>query len=206
MATFCPLTIDIWPKMWFYKGRDLERSKSQVKTNGTIGFLDLKNIDVYVDTKIIILSALVQKLWSKTPFAQWWTTRRVRIHHTFKPFKVFFNLLIGPDPSYLVLKFGYILPINNWDMAQNVILQRSWPWKVKVIGQTNGTIRFLDLKNIYLDAKIVISSVLVRKLWSKTSFCIMVANVTRLHTSHIQIAHDIFWFIERPRSKLPSTC
>ena len=34
-----------------------------------------------------------------------------------------FNLLKGPDPSYLVLKFGNILPvtINNWDMAQNVI-------------------------------------------------------------------------------------
>ena len=34
-----------------------------------------------------------------------------------------FNLLKGPDPSYLVLKFGNILPvtINKWDMAQNVI-------------------------------------------------------------------------------------
>ena len=53
--------------MWFYKGRDLEKSRSQVKTNGTIRFLDLKNIDL--DTKIIILSALVQKLWSKTSFA-----------------------------------------------------------------------------------------------------------------------------------------
>ena len=35
----------------------------------------------------------------------------------------------------IVLKFSNILPINNWDMAQNVIMQRSWPWKVKVIGQ-----------------------------------------------------------------------
>ena len=35
----------------------------------------------------------------------------------------YFNLLKGPVPSYLVLKFGNILPINNWDVAQNVILQ-----------------------------------------------------------------------------------
>ena len=63
---FALLIIEIWPKMWFYKDRDLERSRSQVKTNGTIGFLDLKNIDL--DTKIIILSALVQKLWSTTSF------------------------------------------------------------------------------------------------------------------------------------------
>ena len=34
-----------------------------------------------------------------------------------------------------MLKFDNILVINNWDMAQNVISQRSWPWKVKVIGQ-----------------------------------------------------------------------
>ena len=49
--------------------------------------------------------------------------------------KIFFNLLKGLNPSYLVLTFDNILPINNWDMAQNVISQRSWPWKVKVIGQ-----------------------------------------------------------------------
>ena len=41
----------------------------------------------------------------------------------------------GPDPSYLVLQVGSILPINNWDLAPNVISQRSWPWKLKVIGQ-----------------------------------------------------------------------
>ena len=50
-----------------------------------------------------------------------------------------FNTMKGPNPSYLVLKFGNILPINNWVVAQNVILQRSWPWKVKVIDQNNGT-------------------------------------------------------------------
>ena len=53
----------------------------------------------------------------------------------FKSPKIFFHLLKGPDTSYLVLKFSNILLINNWDKAQNVISQRSWPWKVKVIGQ-----------------------------------------------------------------------
>ena len=47
----------------------------------------------------------------------------------------FFILLKGPDASYLVLNFGNMLLINNWDMAQNMISQRSWSWKVKVIGQ-----------------------------------------------------------------------
>ena len=54
----------------------------------------------------------------------------------------------------------------------------------------------LTLKT-YLDAKIVILSALVRKFWSKT-FCIMVANVTRSRTSHVQTAQDVFLFIERP--------
>ena len=38
-----------------------------------------------------------------------------------------FDLLKGPVhvPRYLVLKFGNILPINNCDMAQNVILKRA---------------------------------------------------------------------------------
>ena len=58
--------------------------------------------------------------------------------------------------------------------------------------KTNGTIRFLDLKNMHLDTKIGILSPLVQKLWSKTFFFIMVAKVTRLRTSHVQIAQDMF--------------
>ena len=54
--------------MLFYKGHTLERSRSQVKRIGTIIFLDLKIIDL--DTEIVILSALVQKLGSKTIFCQ----------------------------------------------------------------------------------------------------------------------------------------
>ena len=43
----------------------------------------------------------------------------------------------------------------------------------------NDTIGFLDLKNIDVETKIVILSALVRKLWSKMSFCIMVDNVKK---------------------------
>ena len=50
---------------------------------------------------------------------------------------------------------------------------------------------FLTLKNIDLDTKIIILSALVRKLWSKTSFCIMVDNVTCLHMSLIQTTQAI---------------
>ena len=62
----------------------------------------------------------------------------------------------------------------------------------------NGTIRFLDVKNIDLDAKIIVISALVQKLWSKTSFCIMVANVTHSCMSHIQTAQDIFILLKGP--------
>ena len=43
------------PKCVFCKGHDLERSRTYVKINGTIEFLDLKNIDL--DIKMLILSA-----------------------------------------------------------------------------------------------------------------------------------------------------
>ena len=50
----------------------------------------------------------------------------------------------------------------------------------------------IDLKNIELDAKIIILSALVQKLRSKTSFCIMVVNVMLSCTSHVQTDQDIF--------------
>ena len=55
-------------------------------------------------------------------------------------------------------------------------------------------IGFLNLKNIDLDAKIIVKSALNQKLWLKTSFCIiiMVANVACSCMSHIQTAQDIF--------------
>ena len=58
----------------------------------------------------------------------------------------------------------------------------------------NGTIGFLDLKNMELDANIIILGALVQKLRSKT--CIIVANVTHLHASHAQTAQDIFYFLK----------
>ena len=81
-----------------------------------------------------------------------------------------FDLLKGSDPSYLVLKCGNIFPIINWDMAQNVILQSRDLERSRSQVKTNGTIGFLDLKNIDLDTKIIILSALVQKLWSKKSF------------------------------------
>ena len=56
-----------------------------------------------------------------------------------------------------MLKFDNILPINNWDMAHNVILQKGCDFErsrsqVKI----NGIITILDLKNIDLDIKIII--------------------------------------------------
>ena len=70
--------------------------------------------------------------------------------------------------------------------------QRSWPWKVKVI--INGTIRSLDLKNIDLDAKIVILSALVQKFWSKS-------NITRLCSSQLKPC-TIFLLVWRPWPEL----
>ena len=53
----------------------------------------------------------------------------------------------------------------------------------------SGTIRFLDLKNI----KIVILSAVVQKLWSNTSFCIMMDNITHsYYTLHVQTTQNIF--------------
>ena len=74
-------------------------------------------------------------------------------------------------------------------------LENIYVFKVK---ESNGVIYIYVFKvkesngAIYLDAKIVILSALVRKLWSKTSFCLMVANVTRSRTSHVQTAQDVF--------------
>ena len=83
--------------------------------------LTSKNIDL--DAKIVIVSALVQKLWSKTSFLHNGGQCNVRVRHTFILFKIFFRLLKSPDPSYSVLKFGDKVYSRNRDMAQNVILQ-----------------------------------------------------------------------------------
>ena len=45
---------------------EIKNGQIQDEMNGTIRFLDPENL--VLDTKIIILSALVQKLWPKTRF------------------------------------------------------------------------------------------------------------------------------------------
>ena len=55
--------------------------------------------------------------------------------HMFKILKIFYNLLKGPDPSYLVFKFSNMLPINNWDVAQNVFCDNHDIERSRVTGQ-----------------------------------------------------------------------
>ena len=173
--------------MWFCKGHDLERSRSLGKINGTVSFLDLKNIDL--DIKIFVPSALVQTLLSKTSFCIMVANVMRHVRHTFKPPKMFFHLLKGLNPCYLVLKFGNILPINNWDMAQNVISQRSWPWKVKVTGQNKWHHQIPWPRNIYLNAKIIILCAL--------SFKVMVKDVI-LHNGG---QRNVFAYVSCSRSR-----
>ena len=52
-----------------------------------------------------------------------------------------------------MLKFGNILPVSNWDMAQNVILQSYDLERSRSQVKMNGTIGFLDLNNMDLDTK-----------------------------------------------------
>ena len=99
-------------------------------------------------------------------------------------------------------------------MAQNVISERSWPWKVKVIGQQKWHHRILWPQkhrsrhqnchpNCHFNRHPNLLSAFVQKLWSKILLCIMVADVTHSSTSHIQTTQDIFWFVIRSQHKLP---
>ena len=45
-----------------------------------------------------------------------------RTSHIHTAQDILYNILKGLNSSYLVLKFGNVLLIRNWDMAQNVIL------------------------------------------------------------------------------------
>ena len=108
---FCLLLTEIWSKILISKGHDLNMSRSYVKINDTIRFLDLKNIDL--DTKIVILNNLVQKL------------AYISLPNYLRYFLIYLKCV---SSRYLVLKTGKrVLPIRNWDMTKNVF------WKV--IGQ-----------------------------------------------------------------------
>ena len=102
----------------------MQRSRSYVKVNGTIRFRDLKNTDL--DMKIVILSALVQKLWSKAnSFNMVENVMLSLTSHAQNAKDIFIYLFKGFYSSYLVLEFGNVLPISNCDshMAQNAISQ-----------------------------------------------------------------------------------
>ena len=68
--------------MLLCKGYDTERSRSYVKINGIIRFLDLTNVNL--DTKIVILSVLVQTLLSKTDVYKMVDQRKI-IPHISRP-------------------------------------------------------------------------------------------------------------------------
>ena len=167
----------------------------------------LKTIDLFIYTKIVILCALVKKLYGervnllllllKTSFCIMVANVTYLCTFHVPTAQSVFDLLKGRDPSYLVKKSD-----NFW-----LLITKIWPkmWfrkghnleRSRSLVKRNGTIGFLDLKSIDLDAKIVIVSALVQKLWCKTSFWIMMANVTR----NVQIAQDAFSFLERPHPR-----
>ena len=102
-----------------------------------------------------------------------------------------------------MLKFGNILLINNWDMAQNMISQRSWPWKVKVIGQNKWHHQIpWPWKHISrcqnhhpkcLTLKVMVKDVFLYNGGQRNAF----AYVSRSDRSRC------FWFIERPDPSYP---
>ena len=89
-------------------------------------------------------------------------------------------------------------------MAQNVISQRSWPWKVKVIGQNKWHHQipwpWKHISRCQIHHPI---SALLWKFWSKTSFCIMAANVMHSRMSHVQTAQDFFYLLKGPDPSYP---
>ena len=124
LVTFCPLINEIWSKS------DLLRSwprQVRLTCHNKLHhrFSDPQNIEL---AKSIILSALVQKLRSKMSFS----IMLAKVMHSRTPLiqiaQDIFNVLKRPNPCYLVFKFGNIFTINNCNMAQSVISQRSWPW------------------------------------------------------------------------------
>ena len=113
-----------------------------------------------------------------------------------------FHLLKGLNPGYLVLKFGNILLVNSWDMAQNVISQRSSPWKVKVIGQNKWHHQIPWPSKHISRCQNHHPKCLTLKVMVKDFFLYNATNVMHLRTSHVQTTQDVFWSIERSRPKL----
>ena len=111
----------------------------------------------------------VQKFWSRTSICKMeanvicsFTSHVQTAHDIFYLLKSFYS-------SYLVLKFGNELPISNRDMAQLVILQRLWLWKVKVIGQNKWHHRIPWSPKHRSRRQ---NHALVQKLWSRLTFSV----------------------------------
>ena len=60
----------------------------------------------------------------------------------------------------------------------------------RLIIKMNGASRFLDHENIVLDTNIIILCAFVQKLWPKTCFCTMAANIMHPYLANIQTAKN----------------
>ena len=120
----------------------------------------------YIHQKCFSSKGMVKNIFLQ----KWWPTQLVHVRLTSILLKMF-HLLKGLYSSYLVLKFGSLLLISSWVMAQNVILQRVYDLeRSRSQVKTDGTIVVLGLKNIDLDIKIVILSALSSKVMVKDIF------------------------------------
>ena len=79
---------------------------------------DLKSMDL--DTKIVILSTLVQMLWFYEMVAN-----IMHLCTSHVKTAIFHNFCKDPYPSYHMLKCGSVLLSGNRDMVKDVILQKS---------------------------------------------------------------------------------
>ena len=121
MATFYPLGTEIYAEMWFCKGHWKVKVIRQNKWHQQLPWPQkhrLRHQNLHpkcFSSKVIVKDIFLHNGGQRNAFAYVTCSNRPRY---------FFHLLKGLNPSYLVLKFGNILPITNWDMAQNVISQR----------------------------------------------------------------------------------
>ena len=108
-----------------------------------------------------------------------------------------------PLPKLLCAKFGQVLPIIVTEIWPIMLFAKIMTLKGQGHRQINGTLGFLDLKTIDLDAKII---VIIKCLSSK----VMVKDVflhnggqrnTFLYVAHSKCSR-YFYFIERSRPKL----
>ena len=103
-----------------------------------------------------------------------------------------------------MLNLGKILPINNWHMAHNMILQRSWPWKVKVIGQNKWHHKIPWPQKHVSRCQNHHSKCLSLKVMAKDVFLHNGGHCNAFGYVSCSNHSRCFWFVKRPRPKLPS--